>query len=233
MGLTSPTWEGSLNRFKSQTDPGTSVQVDWFGWLPEAKLRVFRAYAEDFDAYYFMLSVTLDEAIGLRDSGSLIKSLQAVLLTPTLCGRLANRLGGMLNSLEKHVECCGLMPSVSPLNPINFQGRLGKQTARRSSLLCRVLLSQRSQFLTKTRTLREMIHNLHGDYCHAAEQLSSNGTTAESAHLWEAMDKNQFDLNTCLRESTVLLKSFLRVLPDEQLSQFLESVPFQLVSANA
>jgi hypothetical protein len=78
-----------------------------------------------------------------------------------------------------------------------------------------------------------MIHHLGGDYCHAAEQLSSDGTTAESAHLWEAMDTGQFDLNTCLRESTVLLKSFLRVLPDEQLSQFLESAPFQLVSANS
>ena len=41
------------------------------------------------------------------------------------------------------------------------------------------------------------------------------------------LDKGHFDLNTCLRESIVLLKSFLVVLPDEQVTAFKAAINFR------
>jgi len=45
------------------------------------------------------------------------------------------------------------------------------------------------------------------------------GDSAASAS-WLALDACHFDLNTCLRETLVLVKSFLVVLPEEQLDIF-------------
>ena len=38
--------------------------------------------------------------------------------------------------------------------------------------------------------------------------------------LWKIVDAAHYDLNTCLRETIIMLKSFLHVLPDEELPSF-------------
>jgi len=49
-----------------------------------------------------------------------------------------------------------------------------------------------------------------------ARQLEPTDAAAASS-FWAALDAGHFDLNTCLRETVVLFKSFLVVLPEEQL----------------
>jgi hypothetical protein len=208
-----------------------SVQTDWYGWLPDAKLQAFRVYAGEFEASYGMLSVSLDEAISLRDRGSLTKSFQVVFVTPALCKRLTAALEGMLCSLEEHAKHYGVVPSVAPLDAHNFSGAHAHNSARMSSLLSRILFSQRAQFLSKIGTLREMVADLGNEFCTAAEDLATCGSAIESAPLWSAMDSGHFDLNTCLRESMILLKCFLRALPDDQLLHFQKTVADQMTPA--
>ena len=203
---------------------GASVQADWFGWLPEAKMHAFRVYAEEFEARYLMLSVSLNEAIGLRNHGSQSKSYQLVLIAPPLCERLTNSLEGMLCSLGEHVTRYGVVPSVVPLDAADFHGQRGQRSARKSSLLSTVLLSKRAQYLSKVGTLREMVGYMSDDFRHAAEELLSARSSSKPALLWTAMDEGQFDLNSCLRESMILLKCFLRVLPNQQLQAFQRTV---------
>jgi hypothetical protein len=205
-------------------EAGASVQADWFGWLPEAKMHVFRVYAEEFESRYLMLSVSLNEAIGLRNHGSQSKSYQVVLITPPLCGRLTDSLEGMLCSLGEHVTRYGMVPSVVPLDAANFHGQRGQRSARKNFLLSTVLLSKRAQYLSKVGTLREMVSYMSVDFCHAAEELLCARGSSKPGLLWTAMDEGQFDLNSCLRESMILLKSFLRVLPNQQLQAFQRTV---------
>ena len=208
-----------------------SVQTDWYGWLPDAKLQAFRVYAGEFEASYGMLSVSLDEAISLRNRGSLTKSFQAVFVTPALCKRLTAALEGMLCSLEEHAKHYGVVPSVAPLDAKNFNGQQAHKSALMSSLLSRILFSQRAQFLSKIGTLRVMVADLGNEFCTAAEDLATRGSAIESAPLWSAMDIGHYDLNTCLRESMILLKCFLRALPDDQLLRFQKTVADQMTPA--
>jgi hypothetical protein len=203
---------------------GASVQADWFGWLPEAKMHAFRVYAEEFEARYLMLGVSLNEAIGLRNHGSQSKSYQLVLISRPLCERLTDSLEGMLCSLGEHVTRYGVVPSVVPLDAADFHGQRGQRSARKSSLLSTVLLSKRAQYLSKVGTLREMVGYMSDDFRHAAEELLSARSSSKPALLWTAMDEGQFDLNSCLRESMILLKCFLRVLPNQQLQAFQRTV---------
>ena len=202
---------------------GTSVKDDWRARLPEEKLKVFTAYVRRLDCAYGMLSVSLNEALALRQEGRLIKCCQAVNVTPSLCARMTEPLASLIRVLSDHAKHYGTVPNAAPLDPQNFQTIKGQRSARMSSLLSKVLLSQRTQFLHKLGTLLEMVENLAKEYCESAEELGT-GLSTDPILLWKTIDAAHYDLNTCLRETIVLLKSFLRALPDDQLASFQKSV---------
>jgi hypothetical protein len=202
---------------------GKSVQDDWRAWLPEAKAVVFNKHVHQLESSYVMLSVSLDEAIELRQLGQPAKSLQAVGITSGLCRLLTHTLAGLLRALSEHAKHYGTIPNAAPLDPANFQGLKGQRSARMSSLLNHVLLSQRLQFLHKVSTLMEMVVDLGKDFRHAADDLGE-GLSVNPKEMWDEVDTDHYDLNTCLRESIVVFKSFLIALPESQLGTFQNTV---------
>ena len=166
-----------------------------------------------------MLSVTLDEALDLRRKGAHAQAFEAASIAGGLCARFVQSLGLVLNGLQSHAKHFGLVPNAAALDPENFRGARGQRTARLTGFLCRVLLSQRSRFVHKAATLQEMVEDLREDFCEAVEDLVA-GASFHNEELWKTLDRNHYDLNTCLRETIVLLKSFLVVLPEDQLAAF-------------
>jgi hypothetical protein len=210
---------------RKQTLP--SVQDDWCAWLPQEKAHVFDAFAQELDTIYMMFSVALNEAIELRNAEMLNKSYRAMSMTPALCNRLSGCLGALLRALGEHAKHYGTIPNTASLDPSNFHGPKEQRTARMSDLLSRVLLTQRSQFLHKIGTLGEMAGDIGKDFRLAVENLSSGGSTDPEAD-WHVVDAAHYDINTCLREAIVLLKSFLLVLPEDQLGAFQKTVRSQV-----
>ena len=211
-------------------DPGSplsgrrgTVQDDWRARLPEEKLKIFTAYVRRLESTYGMLSVSLNEALALRREGRLTMCCQAVRVTPELCTRLTEPLAALIRVLSEHAKHYGTVPNAAPLDPQNFQTIKGQRSARMSALLSKVLLSQRTQFLHKLSTLLEMVENLGKEYCDGAEELGTAFST-DPVLLWKTIDAAHYDLNTCLRETIVMLKSFLRALPEDQLTNFQKSV---------
>src|SRR6266852_1943346 len=202
---------------------GKSVKDDWRAWLPQEKAQVFHKQVHELESSYAMLSVSLDEAIELRQMGEPGKSLQAVGITSGLCKLLTQMLAGLLRALSEHAKHYGTIPNAAPLDPANFQGQKGQRSARMSSLLSLVLLSQRLQFLHKVSTLEEMVEDLGKNYCQAADDLAEC-VSVNPQEMWAEVDADHYDLNTCLREAIVVFKSFLIVLPESQLVAFQNAV---------
>jgi hypothetical protein len=200
-----------------------TVQDDWRARLPEEKLIVFTAYVRRLESTYGMLSVSLDEALALRREGRLMKCCQAVNVTPGLCARMTEALASLIRVLSEHAKHYGTVPNAASLDPQNFQTVKGQRSARMSALLSKVLLSQRTQFLHKLGTLLEMVEELGKEYCESARELGT-GLSSDPVLLWKMIDAAHYDLNTCLRETIVLLKSFMHALPDDQLAGFQKSV---------
>ncbi len=196
------------DRERSPSARGMTVKDDWRAWLSHEKDRVFRTQVRQLEIYYNMLSVSLDEALALRQGGRFAKASLAVCVTPDLCNRFALPLVSLLWALSEHAKHHGTVPNAAPLDPANFQGARGQRVARVSGLLCRVVFSERMQFLYKISTLGEMVDDLNRE--------------------WQAIDAAHYDLNTCLREAIVLLKSFLMALPDEELEAFQATVRTQM-----
>jgi hypothetical protein len=202
---------------------GSSVKDDWRARLSEEKSNAFLTYVHELESTYGMLSVSLDEALALQRRGQVAKSFQAVNVTPQLCSRLTTALASLIRVLGEHAKHYGTVPNAAPLDPENFQSARGQRSARISGLLSKVLLSQRTQFLHKLGTLQEMVEELGNEFCSSAAELGQ-GITGDSDMLWAIVDAAHYDLNTCLRETIVLLKSFLRALPDDQLPSFEQAV---------
>jgi hypothetical protein len=196
-----------------------SVQQDWRGILPCAKGSFFADHTEEFKNAYLMFSVSLDEAIALQHQHDSERASEEIAVAGELCARLALRINAVLNAMSQHARHFGIVPNLSPLDASNFHSEVGQRAARLSNLLSHVLLSERSQFLNKLNTLEEIVDELADEFIETAERLAA-GITGPSRARWKFLELCHFDLNTCLRETEVLFKSFLFVLPEEHLSGF-------------
>jgi hypothetical protein len=191
--------------------------------MTEDKAQAFYNHVRQLESSYAMFSVSLNESMELRQQGILGKAAQNMEISSGLCGHLTRPLTCLLRALGEHAKHYGTMPSAAPLDPANFMGPKGQRSARMSALVSRVLLSHRQQFLYKANTLCEMVEDLSKDYCQAADDLAEY-RAANPRSAWDSLDANHFDLNTCLRETIVLLKSFLMALPEDQLGAFESTV---------
>lgn len=183
---------------------------------------------------YGMFSVTLDEAIGMRRCGRVQMAYRLLAVTPSLCGRLTVPLISLLRAMTTHARHFGTTPSLASLVPENFQHSKRKRAARLHSVFSHALLTRRSQFLYKISTLLELTEGLGTSFCDSIQALGE-GSASRPERYWEALDASHFDLNTCLRESVVLLKCFLLALPEKQLAEFqatlqMESQPTRTTS---
>ena len=199
------------------------MRDDWRAWLPDCKAQINDNCVKELETLYVMLSVSLNEAIELRRKGEPNKSHEAVEVARVLCGRFVHSMEFVLRGIHLHAKRFALVPNAVPLGPENFLGSRGQRTARLATLLSHVLFTQRSRFVHKVVTLQEMVNDLGEGFSKAVEDLLS-GLHVNSSLQWEALDHCHFDLNTCLRETFVLLKSFLMVLPEEQVAAFEEEL---------
>jgi len=166
-----------------------------------------------------MFSVNLDEALGMRRTGHFSKAYQILSLSPALCNHLTNPLSDLLRSMLAHARHFGTSASLISLNSENFQNPSSKRGALFNMLVSRILLTQNSQFVHKTGTLSDMVEDLRNGYLSAVGALNE-GHLLHPEREWGTLDVDHFDLNTCLRETLVLFKSFLHALPDTQLVPF-------------
>ncbi len=196
-----------------------SVSKDWRSPLSPQKSRTYLDTLRGLETPYAMFSVNLDEALGLRRHGRFGKAHRALSVSPALCRRLAEPLVLLLRSMLVHAKHFRVVPNLSPLDPENFQQAKSRRAASFNGICSRIFLSQHSQFLHKISTLLELVENLNDAFAHAAEELG-DPNSVQPEREWDLLDASHYDLNTCLRESIVLLKCFLLALPDEQLLEF-------------
>ena len=170
-----------------------------------------------------MFSVSLDEALGLRRSGRVDKAQQVLSVSSALCQRLTAPLNSLLHAMLHHARHSGTAPNLASLDPQNFQNSHSQRVARFNNVFSKVLLSRRSQFLHKISTLTELVEELGASFLSSSEEILA-GDCLDSGRDWDVLDASHYDLNTCLRETVVLFKSFLHALPESQLQEFLAIV---------
>jgi hypothetical protein len=188
---------------------------DWIRALPREKGRLFEALVSQWERSYAMMSVALDDAMSLRARGELVCAHQQVWVSIDLLQRLSASLIGCCEILGRHGRGLDNMPAVEPMRTKFFRGDAGRSAASWNSILHHVLFGSRARFVHKVRILSETLAQIEEQFVAAVGELSCGIST--QSDVWKSLDCLHYDFNTCLRESEVVLKSFLRVLPAEQL----------------
>lgn len=207
-----------MRSLSSQVRSG-SVSQDWRKPLSSEKSDLYVKCLQNLETAYTMFSVSLDEALGMRRMGRYAHAQQLLSPSSELCNRLSSPLRCLLGTMLVHARHFGITPNLVPLNPENFQSSRSQRVARFNELISMVLLTNRSQFVSKMSTLEDLVEELdEGFVATATELLEEESIWPERD--WELLDAVHYDLNTCLRETAVLYKSFLHALPEEQLAEF-------------
>jgi hypothetical protein len=92
-----------------------------------------------------------------------------------------------------------------------------------NSLLAKVLFRDRTRFFHKLYSLGEIIEDSQKEARAIVESISE-GATKFPDRAWQQLEVLGYDLNTCMGEATVILKSFFCVLPPEELETFREKL---------
>jgi hypothetical protein len=166
-----------------------------------------------------MMSVSLDDAISLRARGELVRARQQVSVSADILARLAASLVGACGVLSGRGRHISNVPNVAPLNTDNFRGETAQTAASWNEFLHRVLFASRSRYFQKLRILSETLQSLTREDNDAAEEVTA-GVSVQPGDSWDKLECLHYDFTTCLREAEVLVKSFLRSLPAEQLQAF-------------
>lgn len=203
-----------------------SVSLDWRTPLSSEKNLSYGCILHGVHTCYGMLSVNLNEALGVRCIGRNDIAYQVLTLAPSLCDKLTSALRGLICAMYLHARHFGTAPNIAALDPENFQNSKSQRVARFNGILSRVILTRRSQFLQKLSALVELVEDLGKNYDRSAEELAE-GLSLDEDRCWTILDTSHHDLNTCLREIDVLLKSFLLALPEKQLAEFRATIKEQ------
>jgi hypothetical protein len=212
--------EDAANRGLRRT---ASVQEDWVAWLPEEKDRLFDFTLNELEKSYRILSVTLNDAFTLCGQGKLAPAREQARMFGELFDRLAGRLRGILRSLYEHSRQFGTFPNTAPLRPGFFRSERAQQVARSNSLLAVVRFRARTRFVRKLGALEEIVAGLQREARETAREIAE-GIAVSWRKQWTHLEVLDYDLNTSLCETTIVLKSFFCVLPIEQLPAFRQRV---------
>ena len=197
----------------------SSVSQDWRRTLSCEKSRIYLNSLRVLETAYAMFSVNLDEAFGMRRNGRTHKAYQVLSVAPALCRRVTSPLHSLLCAMLEHAKHFGTTSNLAPLDPENFQSLRSQRVARFNDLLSRILFTRKSQFLHKISALADLVDELDSSFESTSEELCERQSLRPERD-WELLDSVHYDLNTCLRETVVLFKSFLHALPEAQLNEF-------------
>lgn len=196
-----------------------SVSQDWRRPLSHEKSRAYGNTMRTLETAYTVFSINLDEAFGFQRCGRMAPAHEVLRVAPALCRRLALPLHSLLCTMLDHAKHFGTTPNLVPLNPDNFQHARSQRVALFSDLFSKVLLTRKSQFLHKISALTDLVDELDLSFENTIEGLCEKESLYPERD-WELLGSVHYDLNTCLRETEVLFKSFLHALPHGQFEDF-------------
>jgi hypothetical protein len=189
----------------------SSALSAWLARLSAEKAAVYEPSVRELETGYDLLSIALDEGLRLREAGDLWGARAAASLCGELAQRHADALCRALGTMERRSRHFGMLPEVHALDAETFRSEGARSSCFWNGLLHRVLFSARSRWFHKLETLQKILGDLQGAFVQTARELAEGASVSPLAD-WETLECAHDDWNTCLRETTVLLKCLLTTL---------------------
>jgi hypothetical protein len=214
-------------RAKRASQRYRTVREDWSAWLPDEMDQLFGATRSELECSNGILSVALDEALALCEREEFSIARERARAFAGLFDRLAIRLRIVIRTIEDHGSHFGTLPNVTPLQSENFRGATAQRISLMDNLLAKVVFRGRTRFFHKLNALKEIIEELQRETRLIVEGVAE-GAQVIPNRAWKELEVLGYDLNTCMGETTVVLKSFFCALPAEELGTFRQKLVRQV-----
>jgi hypothetical protein len=162
-----------------------------------------------------MGSVALESALELRHGGNSGDSVQQAVVAGELLGRLADELITGCRVMEDEARHFAETPAVEPLDPSDFRSPSVLWSVTVSNLVHQVAFGARNRFFYKVRTVERIVEALIFELSETLDEVGDARLRRTGELSWNLLEPLHNDFNICLRESEVVLKSFLRALTPE------------------
>jgi hypothetical protein len=183
----------------------------WLARISAEKAAVYEPSVRELENSYHILSVTLNEGLGMREAGELWNARSVARLCVELAERHGAMLQGALMTIERRSRHFALLPEVQPLDPENFRSEDVRSSCFWNGLLHHVLFGARSRWFHKIMMLHEILGDVQATFLYTATEIAE-GFSVSPVTDWATLERSHDDWNTCLRETTVLLKCLLTTL---------------------
>jgi hypothetical protein len=208
-----------VTRAKRAGQRSRTVREDWFAWIPNEMDQLFDDTRQELESSNFILSISLDEALSLCKGGHFDSAKERVTVIAGLFDRLAIRVGHVIRTIKEHGAHFGTLPNVKPLSPSNFRGATAQRVSIMNNLLARVVFRERTRFFHKLYSLGEIVEDLQEEARSILAGISGEASEFPD-RAFQLLEVLGYDLNTCMGETTIILKSFFCALPPEELETF-------------
>jgi hypothetical protein len=216
-------WALGITRAKRAGQRTRTVREDWSAWIPNEMDQLFDATRQELESSNDILNISLDEALSLCKGGKFDSAKERATVISGLFDRLAVRVCHVIRTIKDHGVHFGTLPNVQPLSPSNFRGSTAQRISFMNNLLAKVLFRERTRFFHKLQSLGEIVEDLQKE-ARAILAGISVGASQFPDRTWQLLEVLGYDLNTCMGETTILLKSFFCALPPEELETFREKL---------
>jgi hypothetical protein len=180
---------------------------------------LFDATRSELESTNSILNITLDDALSLCKGGQFDPAKDRAIIFAGLFDRLAVRVRQVAQAIKGHGTHFGTLPNVTPLSPSNFRGATAQRVSLMNTVLAKVLFRERTRFFHKLDSIDEIVDQLQKE-AHAIVSAMSERDSEFSDRAWQQLEVLGYDLNTCMGEATVILKSFFCALHPEELATF-------------
>jgi len=181
--------------------------------------KLFDATRNELECSNVMLSIALNEALSLCEQGQFDRAKESATVFADLFDRLAVPLSSVIRTIKEHGSHFGTLPNVSPLVSSNFRGATAQRISRMSGLLAKIVFRSQTRFFHKLDSLDEIIDELQKETRVTVAGIAL-GDASFPDRAWRELEVLGYDLNTCMGETTVILKSFFCALPAGELEAF-------------
>lgn len=195
------------------------MREDWSAWIPNEMDQLFDATRHELESSNFILCVSLDEALAFCKGGNFDSAKERAIVIAGLFDRLAVRVGHVVRTIKSHGSHFGTLPNVKPLSASNFRGGKAQRISVMNNMLAKVLFRERTRFFHKLDSLGEIVDDLQSEAREIIAGIAGGGAPFPD-RAWQQLEVLGYDLNTCMGETTIILKSFFCALPPEELGIF-------------
>jgi len=183
----------------------------WLARHSAEQVAVFDFSVRELGIGYEMLSVVLSDGLVLCAAGEFWKARGCARLCADVAERHAAVVAGTLRVLERRSRHYGLVPEVHALDSEDFCTAVAKSKCSWNRLLHLRLFGLRGRWFHKLLILQEIFEEVSATFTLTARELA-DGTSISSRADWDTLKLAYIDWNTCMQETTILLRCLLTML---------------------